>query len=44
MKTNKTKTNYDIWGGREIHAHADGGHVACDCFCLGVDDGQGTRT
>ena len=27
-----------------LHAHADGGHVACDCFCLGVDDGQGTRT
>ena len=35
MKKKKKKTNYDNWGGREIHAHADGGHVACDNVCPG---------
>ena len=43
----KTKMTYDDWGTSgyiNLHAHADVGHVAFDCFCAGVDEGQGSGT
>ena len=27
-----------------LHLHADAGHVPCDCFCVGADDGEGDRS